>query len=127
MLALIVRGLQQDTGVRFVTPDTLGQQLGFHRHPAGKVIPPHLHNLIAREVHQTLEVLVIRQGKMRIDFYSQAKTYLESQVVQAGDTILLASGGHGFEVLEEIEMVEVKQGPYAGNLDVSRFGPVGPT
>ena len=123
MLAIIVRGLKAEAGVGFVTPDGLGQQLGFHRHPAGKVIPPHVHNSIVRNVSQTVEVLVLRQGKLRIDFYTPAQHYLESREVEAGDTVLLASGGHGFEVLEELEMVEMKQGPYAGNLDVSRFTP----
>ena len=41
--------------------------------------------------------------------------YLESRVLEGGDTILLAGGGHGFEVLEDLAMIEVKQGPYAGD------------
>ena len=44
-----------------------------------------------------------------------------SRVLGPGDVILLISGGHGFEVLEELNMVEVKQGPYAGETDKTRF------
>jgi mannose-6-phosphate isomerase-like protein (cupin superfamily) len=90
-------------------------------HPAGKEIPPHVHNPVPREVHFTQEVLFIKRGKLRVDFYDEDRNYLESRILEAGDTILLATGGHGFEVLEEIEMIEVKQGPYAGEQDKTRF------
>jgi hypothetical protein len=56
-----------------------------------------------------------------VDFYSEAGAYLESRELGAGDVILLIRGGHGFEVLEEIEMVEVKQGPYIGDADKTRI------
>jgi len=56
-----------------------------------------------------------------VDFYDEQQNYLESHILEAGDVILLATGGHGFEVLEEIEMFEVKQGPYAGEQDKTRF------
>ena len=91
------------------------------RHPVGKIIEPHVHAPVPREVTFTHEVLVIKRGKLRVDFYDDQQRYLESRVLRAGDIILLAAGGHGFEVLEEIEMVEVKQGPYAGDLDKRRF------
>jgi len=65
--------------------------------------------------------LFIKKGKLRVDFYDNEKTYLESRMLGAGDTILLATGGHGFEVLEELVMLEVKQGPYAGEGDKTRF------
>jgi len=91
------------------------------RHPAGKEIPPHVHNPVTREVTFTQEVLFIKSGKLRVDFYDDDRIYLESRILEAGDTILLATGGHGFEVLEEVEMIEVKQGPYAGEQDKTRF------
>ena len=49
------------------------------------------------------------------------RKYIESRILQGGDVILLATGGHGFEVLEEIEMIEVKQGPYTGIDEKERF------
>jgi mannose-6-phosphate isomerase-like protein (cupin superfamily) len=91
------------------------------RHPTGRIIEPHVHNPVPREVHYTQEVLFIRKGRLRVDFYSEQRAYLESMILEAGDTILLISGGHGFEVLEEIEMLEVKQGPYVGEQDKTRF------
>jgi mannose-6-phosphate isomerase-like protein (cupin superfamily) len=121
LICIIIRSQFDKPGISFFTPNDLSQQLAFMKHPTGKLIEPHVHNPVAREVHYTQEVLFIRKGKMRVDLYDKNKIYLESRVLSMGDVILLATGGHGFEVLEEIEMIEVKQGPYAGDADKTRF------
>jgi len=121
LLAIIVSRDFDKSGIHFFTPNDLSQQLAYMRHPAGKVIDPHVHNPVSRNVQYTQEVLFIKRGRLRVDFYDNDQQYLESRILQAGDVILLATGGHGFEVLEEIEMIEVKQGPYAGDGDKTRF------
>lgn len=121
LIALIISHNFREWGIHFFTPGDLSQQLAYMRHPAGKVIEPHVHNLVPREVYYTQEVLFIKRGRLRVDLYDSEKNYLQSRVLEAGDVILLATGGHGFEVLEEIEMMEVKQGPYAGEHDKTRF------
>lgn len=121
ILAIIISHQYSEPGIHFFTPNDLSQQLAYMRHPAGKIIQPHVHNPVPREVHYTQEVLFIKKGKLRVDFYSDQQVYLESRILSSGDVILLATGGHGFEVLEEIEMIEVKQGPYAGDEDKTRF------
>ena len=121
LLALIVRRNFDKPGIHFFTEDDLSQQLAYMRHPTGTVIEPHVHNPVTREVHFTQEVLIIKRGRLRVDFYDHGKVYLESRNLEVGDVILLATGGHGFEVLEEVEMIEVKQGPYAGEADKTRF------
>jgi mannose-6-phosphate isomerase-like protein (cupin superfamily) len=121
LLAIIVSDKFNKPGVHFFTSDDLSQQLAYMNHPKGKKIEPHVHNLVSREVHYTQEVLFIKKGKLRVDFYDEKKNYLESRILESGDVILLATGGHGFEVLEDIIMIEVKQGPYAGDLDKTRF------
>jgi mannose-6-phosphate isomerase-like protein (cupin superfamily) len=121
LLAVIVSREFDKPGIHFFTPNDLSQQLAYMRHPAGKVIDPHVHNPVNRSVQYTQEVLFIRRGRLRVDFYDNDQAYIESRILQAGDVILLATGGHGFEVLEEIEMIEVKQGPYAGDQDKTRF------
>jgi hypothetical protein len=121
LFAMILSGRFSEPGVHFFTPNNFSQQLAYMRHPVGKVIAPHVHNPVARQVHYTLEVLVLKKGRLRVDFYDNARVYLESRVLEAGDTILLATGGHGFEVLEEIEMLEIKQGPFVGEADKTRF------
>lgn len=121
LLAIIIRASFSEPGIQFFTPDSFSQQIAFMKYPPGRVIQPHVHNPVPREVHYTQEVLFIRKGKIRVDFYSPERKYLESQILCQNDTILLIMGGHGFEVLEEIEMIEVKQGPYVGNADKVRF------
>lgn len=121
LLAIIVSSHFRKPGVHFFTPDHLSQQLAYMKHPVGKEIEAHVHNRIPRDVEYTQEVLIIRKGKLRVDFYDQEKNYLKSRILEEGDTVFLAAGGHGFEVLEEVEMIEVKQGPHAGERDKLRI------
>lgn len=120
-LAIIVYENFCNDGIYFFTESQLSQQLAYMSHSKGKVIEPHIHNPVLREVHYTQEVLFIKSGKLKVDFYNDNQEYLESRILSKGDVILLMTGGHGFEVLEDIQMFEVKQGPYAGNNDKIRF------
>lgn len=121
LIALIIRNNYQCSGVDFITSDEYSQQVAYMHHPAGKIIDAHVHNVVHRNVVYTQEVLFIKKGKLRVDFYDDYKDYLESCVLETGDVILLTSGGHGFKVIEEVEMIEVKQGPYSGAKDKERF------
>jgi len=123
-LAIILRTDYSSNGIKFFSPNEFSQQLGYMNRPKGYIISPHLHNPIPREVKFTKEVLFIKSGKVRVDFYDDEKNYLESQILNKGDVILLAMGGHGFEMLEPTEMIEVKQGPYMGEEDKTRFEPI---
>jgi hypothetical protein len=123
-LALIIRTTFHKDGIEFFTPNTYSQQIGYMNRPKGYVIEPHIHNSVPRQVQFTKEVLFIKSGKVRVDFYDDEQTYLESRILHAGDVILLAFGGHGFEMLEASEIIEVKQGPYAGDADKTRFEPI---
>ena len=124
LLAMIIRNDYACKGVDFITPNEYSQQVAYMHHSKGKVIDAHVHNLVHRNVVMTQEVLFIKKGILRVDFYDEYEDYLESRNLKAGDIILLVSGGHGFQVLEEVEMVEVKQGPYAGENDKKRFAGV---
>lgn len=123
-LAVILRRGYRSEGITFLTADDYSQQLGYMNRPAGYEIPPHVHNPVSREVRFTKEVLFIRSGRVRVDFYTEAQAYIESTVLEAGDVILLARGGHGFTMLEASEIIEVKQGPYVGEQDKTRFAAV---
>jgi len=120
-LAVVVRTRFVASGIQFFTPNDFSQQLGYMNRPSGYIIPPHVHNPVPREVQYTKEVLFIKSGRVRVDFYNDDQSYLESRILESGDVILLAYGGHGFEMLEPTEMIEVKQGPYAGEHDKTRF------
>jgi mannose-6-phosphate isomerase-like protein (cupin superfamily) len=121
--AIIVRRNFNSPGINFFTANDYSQQLAYMNHPAGKEIQPHVHKKVHREVHYTQETLFIRKGKLQVDFYTDEQAFLESRILEAGDVILLIKGGHGFKVLEDLEMFEVKQGPYAGDEDKIKFVP----
>ena len=123
LLAIIIYDTLNEEGVHFLTDHHLSQQLAYMKHPSGKVIKPHFHNPVPRNVQFTQEVLFIKKGKLRVDFYSSNQEYIESYILKEGNVILLIGGGHGFEVIEDIEMFEVKQGPYAGDRDKTLFEP----
>lgn len=125
LLALILSATYREEGIHFFTPDTFSQQLGYMNRPQGYEIPPHDHNPVARTIEWTQEVLFIKSGKVRLDIYApQTRDYLESHILNAGDVVLLAHGGHGLTMLEQSEIIEVKQGPYAGEADKTRFTPI---
>ena len=121
LLAIIISNKFTEPGIHFFTPDDFSQQLAYMRHAKGKTIIPHVHNPVARQIEYTQEVLFIKSGKIRVDFYDADQKYLESYILSQHDVILLIKGGHGFEVLEELEMFEIKQGPYVGENDKTRF------
>lgn len=124
IVAMIIRSGYQAPGVEFITPDDFSQQVAYMNRPEGDRIDPHIHRELPRRITRTQEVLVIRRGRVKVDYFTEERAYLASSVLETGDVILLASGGHGFTMLEPTEMIEVKQGPYAGDRDKVRFSPV---
>ena len=115
LLALVIRSEFSEDGATFFTPQEFSQQVGFLKYPKGHVIDAHSHCSVPREVTVTQEVLVVRKGRMRADFYSTEQEYVTSLELSTNDLLLLISGGHGFEVIEPLELLEIKQGPYLGD------------
>ena len=104
--------MKKKKGVNFLTPKNLSHQVGFISHKKKHIIKPHKHYKNIRRIEYTSEVLIILKGKLRVDFYTKTEKYLFSKIIKKNDIIILNTGGHGFKVLEPIEMIEVKQGPY---------------
>ncbi len=117
---IIYKGYKQD-GIQFLSPNEYSLQLGFMTHPKGYQVLPHIHNPVCRNTIGTQEVLFIKKGQVRIDFYSFKQVFLESRKLSAGDIILLAGAGHGIEVLKKAIIVEVKNGPFIEGADKGRF------
>ena len=65
--------------------------------------------------------MIIQKGKIRIDLYSLKKKYLFSKILKKNDIVILIKGAHGFQILENCEMIEIKQGPYNKKIDKIRF------
>lgn len=121
LLALIISRHFDRPGTTFLTDRDQFQQLAFVSRPAGTCIQAHVHPPSRREVARTQEVLLIRRGRVRVDFFTSARVYVCSRVLGPGDVVALLGGGHGFEVLEDLEMWEVKNGPFAGDGDKVKF------
>jgi hypothetical protein len=119
--AIIIKAAHADSGVKFFTPDDAPLQVGAFRLAAGHVIEPHLHPVCERKLTSTPEVLVVQSGRLLVNFYDEAQNPLEERILEAGDVIVLLEGGHGFRVLEDLRMLEIKQGPYVGMADKTRF------
>ena len=123
-LGSIVRSTYHSSGIGFFSKDNDGLQLGYMNRPDNYVIAPHTHNKIKREVFFTEEILFIRSGMVRVDFYDDNQQYIISHIVRSGDIVILKAGGHGFKVIERADIFEVKQGPYLGAQDKMRFEPI---
>ncbi len=121
VLAIIIRKNFKKDGIHFFTPADFSQQLGYMNRPKGYTILPHIHNEVKRTINYTQEVLFIKSGLVKVDFYKLDRSFFMSRVLETGDVILLSAGGHGFEMIEESEIIEVKQGPFSGNIDKTRF------
>lgn len=122
LYAKIIRPEYDKEGIQFFTNSGLSQQVGYMNRPSGYVIEPHLHLRHQRTVQDTNEVLMILKGVVRVSFYTEKKQRFAQELVRQGDVLLLIKGGHGFEVIEKANIIEVKQGPYAGDADKERFG-----
>ena len=125
LLALVVSGKYRNKkGITFFTSDQATQQFGYMKHEKGHIINPHTHKKRLTKILSTTEVILLLKGVLRVDFYSQQKKYLFSKIINEKDIIMLVHGGHGFKVLKNVEMIEVKQGPYSLKKDKIKFDEV---
>ena len=120
VMAFLIPAEYQCEGINFVTDNSQYQQVATMQHKSGHIILPHYHNIIKREIDLTNETLVIRKGVLVVTLYDNQKP-IHVFEVKTGDVLTLCSGGHGFEVKEDVDMVEIKQGPFLGDKDKTRF------
>ena len=125
LFALIVRGkFRKKSGINFFTSKETTQQFGFMKHKKNYIIKPHKHNKRLTKILSTTEVILLLKGVLRVDFYDNKKEYLFSKIIKEKDIIMLIHGGHGFKILKNVEMIEVKQGPYSLSSDKTKFNSI---
>ena len=125
LFALIVKGnFRKKRGINFFTPNNSTQQFGYMKHKKGHIVEPHQHNKRLTKIFSTTEVILLLKGILRVDFYDNKRKYLFSKIINEKDIIMLVHGGHGFKVLKNVEMVEIKQGPYSLSSDKIKFDKV---
>lgn len=115
--AIVIRVNSAVQGIQFFSPSSYSQQIGLMTRPAGYRVPAHRHNLVERTIHATQEVLLLRDGVCNVNLFDDDNKILHSIKLLKGDVILLAHGGHEIIMETECEILEVKQGPYAGDAD----------
>ena len=121
-LALIIKNFNKNKkGIKFFTPNKLSQQVAYMYHKKKHVIQPHLHKKRLKKIYDTNEVLIILDGKMKVDFFTNKKKYLKNEVLNKNNIIILMKGGHGFKIMKDCKFIEVKQGPYLADKDKERF------
>lgn len=125
ILALIIQPYKfKKKGVFFTSPNNFTKQVGIINYPTNHLIKPHTHKKYLRKIYRTSEVLFIQKGQLRVDFYKNNKKYLFSKLVNKNEIIILHEGSHGFKVLKNCSMIEIKQGPFVRTLDKKRFNKI---
>ena len=112
--AIVIRFSERASGIEFYSPPNFPQQIGLMSRPAGSEVPPHIHNIIPRTISQTQEVLVIRHGTCEVVLFDEFPDGETKIQLNAGDAILLSHGAHAVKMISDCEILEIKQGPYAG-------------
>ncbi|HEV8410993.1 MAG TPA: hypothetical protein VGQ30_10810 [Gemmatimonadaceae bacterium] len=120
-LCYIIRGAPLPDRTNFPTPASLPLQTGFIVYPAGHEIPRHAHLPIKRELSVTSEVLVVLRGRCALDIYDDSRALAATRELDQGDVMVMVGGGHGFRMIEDTVLLEVKQGPYTGLAEKERF------
>ena len=115
------RTLSVGDGVRFLTPTDYPLQLGLIERKSGYAFRPHIHNDLHYNVNTTQEFLYVEQGRIRAKIFSHAWEPVYEAELGPGDFLLSLTGGHSFDVLEDVRLIEVKQGPYPGDAYAKRF------
>ena len=121
VVCMIVRAEPTPSETTFYTPDHLNIQVGKIVYPAGSEIPRHVHHPVIRHVSGTAEVLIVQKGRMIVDLYREDHELLCSRHIGAGDVLVLLGVGHGFRLLDDTVLIEVKQGPYFGPHEKEQF------
>ncbi|HEX9090164.1 MAG TPA: hypothetical protein VF831_01680 [Anaerolineales bacterium] len=121
LTTIIIRADYRPPETTFITSPDLAQQVGFVVYPPGGVIKRHIHKNVDRQNISSSEALFVREGRLEIDIFDAERNLLATRQLNAGDFVLMVSGGHGFRILESTVLLEVKLGPYGGAQDKELF------
>lgn len=121
LLAIVISRQFEPKETQFITSPQDLQQVGFIKYPQGGTVPSHYHTALERHIVGTPETLLVRSGKVEASLYDNEQVLVTRRILEAGDIVVLISGGHGFKMLEDTVLLEVKQGPYTGLTEKVRF------
>ena len=121
VLMYLIHAASLPAQTTFLTPNDCNLQVGNVVYAAGTEIPRHVHLPIERHIVGSTEVLIVQQGRCAVDVYTDDRQLVTSRELQVGDMVVAVGGGHGFRVLEDLVLLEIKQGPYPGGAEKERF------
>jgi len=112
--AEIIRANLKVENTKFFSPAESSFQFGLLAHKKGFEEPAHFHKPFKRTIHDLQQMFVVQKGKVRVDLYSDSKKLIKKVILKKGDAIILMHGIHAIKVLEDMQCVSVKQGPFLG-------------
>ena len=98
----------------FFSPAESSFQFGLLAHEAGFVEPPHYHKVVPRVINDLQQMFVVQRGVVAVQLFSDAGRLLREIVLNSGDAIVLIHGTHAIRVVEDMQCISVKQGPFLG-------------
>ncbi len=96
-------------------PQTDGKeplQLVTLKHSKGKYLVAHTHKPTKRQTEKMQECLIVKKGKIKIDLYGPDKKMFKKLIMKTGDLLILINAGLGIHILEDAEIIELKNGPF---------------
>jgi hypothetical protein len=98
----------------FFSPAESSFQFGLLAHEAGFTEPAHYHHPIKRMINDLQQMFVVQKGVVEVLLYGDDKKLLRTVTLRAGDAIVLIHGIHAIKVIEDMQCISVKQGPFLG-------------
>ena len=98
----------------FFSPPESSFQFGLLAHKAGFTEPPHYHQTITRTINDLQQMFVVQRGVVAVQLYSDDGDLLREVIMHPGDAIVLIHGVHAIRVIEDMQCISVKQGPFLG-------------
>ncbi len=112
--AEIIRGSLRKNETTFFSPGKSSFQFGLLAHKKGFKEPAHYHRPFKRTIKDLQQMFVVQKGKIRVDLFSDEKKLIRKIILKKGDSIVLIHGIHAINVLEDMQCISVKQGPFLG-------------
>jgi hypothetical protein len=98
----------------FFSPPESSFQFGLLAHKTGFFEPPHYHHPFKREINDLQQMFVVQRGIVAVQLYTDEGEIFREVTLKAGDAIVLIHGVHSLRVIEDMQCISIKQGPFLG-------------
>ncbi len=116
--AVVVRSNYVNKPIDFFTDNDNEFQMGMFTRDTGYRVEPHKHICDPFKIHLVQEFILVKNGKLKMEFFSSKGEKYNETILNEGDSVLTIKGGHSIIFLEKSSILEIKQGPYEENKKV---------